>query len=107
MGEVVFAAIAPHGGMVIAEACSASELSLALKTRSAMEELAHGFEQARPQSTVVLTPHGVHVSKAMAVVTAAWLDGQLEDSANTVRLSCTANRPMAEGILQALRDHGV
>src|SRR5919201_2638368 len=107
MGEVVFAAIAPHGGMGIPEACSPSELSLALKTRSAMEELAHGFEQAHPQSTVVLTPHGVHVSKAMAVVTAAWLDGQLEDSANPVRLRCPVNRQLAENLLQALKARGV
>jgi aromatic ring-opening dioxygenase LigB subunit len=107
VGELVFAAIAPHGAMVIPEACSAGELSLASRTRSAMAELALRFEQAQPQSTVVLTPHGVHVSKAMAVVTAASLDGQLEDSPNPVRLRCPVDRVLGERILNALEDRGV
>jgi aromatic ring-opening dioxygenase LigB subunit len=93
--------------MVIPEACSPDQLSLASRTRSAMEELALRFQLARPQSTLVLTPHGVHVSRAMAVVTAAWLDGQLEDSANPVRLRCPVDRQLAETILQSLESRGV
>ena len=36
---IVFAAIAPHGGIAIAEACDEGEEDLALATRHGMEEL--------------------------------------------------------------------
>jgi len=36
---LVFAAVAPHGGMAIAEACSPAELAFAGATRAGMEQL--------------------------------------------------------------------
>ena len=54
---LVFAAIAPHGGIAIAEACAPEERDVALKTRAGMEELGRRFGAARPEAVVVLTPH--------------------------------------------------
>ena len=58
---LVFAAIAPHGSMAIAEWCKPEERALAAKTRSAMEDLGRRFAAASPEVTIVLTPHNIHV----------------------------------------------
>ena len=63
---LVFACIAPHGGIAIAEACAPGERELAAVTRRGMEELGRRFARAAPDVAVVLTPHNVHVEGAMA-----------------------------------------
>ena len=67
--SIVFAAIAPHGSMLVTDEAVAPE------TVSAMTELGRRFDAARPEATVVLTPHNVHVDGAMAVVVAGSLAG--------------------------------
>jgi aromatic ring-opening dioxygenase LigB subunit len=57
---ICFACIAPHG-----------DLDLAPELRDAMEELGRRFEAAQPDLAVVVTPHGIHLSRHFAVVTAA------------------------------------
>jgi aromatic ring-opening dioxygenase LigB subunit len=57
---ICFAAIAPHG-----------DLDAAPELRDAMDELGRRFDAARPDATVVVTPHNVHVEGHFAVVTAA------------------------------------
>src|SRR5260370_40274015 len=73
---LVFAAIAPHGGIAIAEACSPDEREVAIKTREGMEELGRRFALAKPEVVVVATPHNVHISNALAVIVAARLKGR-------------------------------
>src|SRR2546430_17411360 len=74
---LVFAAIAPHGGIAIAEACEPEERELAVATRAGMEQLGRLFTAARPDVVMVATPHNVHISDALAVVVAARLKGRL------------------------------
>jgi aromatic ring-opening dioxygenase LigB subunit len=57
---IVFACIAPHG-----------DLDEIPPLKEAMEELGRRFDAARPDTTVVVTPHNVHVEGHFAVVTAA------------------------------------
>jgi aromatic ring-opening dioxygenase LigB subunit len=57
---IVFAAIAPHG-----------DVDAAPELRAAMEELGRRFAAAAPDTTIVVTPHSVHVERHLAVVTAA------------------------------------
>jgi aromatic ring-opening dioxygenase LigB subunit len=65
--SVAFAAIAPHGRLVLDEPTPAPA------TRAAMEELGRRLEAARPDATILLTPHNVHVEGRFAVLTAATL----------------------------------
>src|SRR5919204_38002 len=67
---LVFAAIAPHGGIAIAEACSPAEHDVAIKTRRGMEELGRRFDAAKPDVAIVATPHNVHVANALGVIVA-------------------------------------
>ncbi|HVF99392.1 MAG TPA: hypothetical protein VND68_06105, partial [Chloroflexia bacterium] len=77
MSGLVFACIAPHGSEVIAElAGDAPERAAA--TRAAMEELGRRMSAARPETVVVLTPHGVRVAGAVCVMTTERAVGVLE-----------------------------
>ena len=74
---IVFAAVAPHGGIAIAEACEPHEVDVAVATRHGMEELGRRIKGARPESIVVATPHNVHIPGALGVVVAGRVAGRL------------------------------
>jgi aromatic ring-opening dioxygenase LigB subunit len=62
---IVFAAIAPHGNPVFEQPDGV--------TRRAMDELARRFAEVRPESTILVTPHGTLVDGHFGVVRAARL----------------------------------
>ncbi|HZQ50526.1 MAG TPA: extradiol ring-cleavage dioxygenase [Candidatus Dormibacteraeota bacterium] len=78
--SLVFAAIAPHGGIAIAEACEPHEVAVAAKTRHGMETLGRLFDEARPEVVIVATPHNVHVDGALGVIVSSRVSGQLAGS---------------------------
>ena len=81
---IVFAAIAPHG-----------DLDDVPDLRAAMEELGRRFDAAAPETTIVVTPHTVHVEGHLAVATA----GRVGETAS--------DRDLAGAILRSLRDDGL
>jgi len=99
---LVFGAIAPHGGIAIAEACTPDERDLALATRSGMEELGRRFDAASPEAVVVVTPHNVHVSNAFGVVVAGRVAGALSGMDPTIALDVRTDGDLAWGILGCL-----
>ena len=64
---IVFAAIAPHGGLIFDQPEA--------PTRRGMEELARRFAAATPEAAIVLTPHGVYVDGHFTVVRSSRLEG--------------------------------
>ena len=104
---LVFAAIAPHGSMAIAEWCRPADRALAAKTRAAMEELGRRFEATTPDVTVVLTPHNIHVERGMAVVLAGTMAGTLESGAVPIAMRCPVDRDLAIAIAVAVGEAGV
>ncbi|MDP9252328.1 MAG: extradiol ring-cleavage dioxygenase [Chloroflexota bacterium] len=104
---LVFAAIAPHGSMAIAEWCKPEERALAAKTRAAMEEFGRRFAAAAPDVTVVLTPHNIHVERGMAVVLAGTIAGSLESGATPISMRCPVDRELAIDIAVAVGEAGV
>jgi len=103
---LVFACIAPHGGIAIAEACGPDERDLAVVTRRGMEELGRRFHRAKPEVAIVLTPHNVHVDGAMAVITAGNVSGALEAHPE-VTLRLAVDRPFALAIRDAIAADGI
>src|SRR5258708_19954858 len=93
-----FAAIAPHGGIAIAEACSPDEREVAIKTREGMEELGRRFALAKPEVVVVATPHNVHISNALAVIVAARLKGRLNGVTPPVELDVPSETELASRV---------
>ena len=104
---LVFAAIAPHGSMAIAEWCKPDERPLAAKTRAAMEELGRRFADASPDVTVLLTPHNIHVERSMAVVLAGTMAGTLEGGAAPISMRVPVDREMAIAMTAAVGEVGV
>ncbi len=107
MTGFVFAAIAPHGSMAIAEWCKPEERTLAARTRAAMEELGRRFRAAEPDVTVVLTPHNIHVEGAMAVVLAGTLAGSLESGATAISMRVPVDRDFGIALAVAVGEAGV
>lgn len=116
---LVFAAIAPHGGLAIAELCAPEDRDVALATRRGLEELGRRFDAASPEATVVLTPHGIHVEGAMAVVTSGTLHGELKEGGarrnafdpragdRSVTLTVKTDRDLAQRCLEAVNAAGI
>jgi aromatic ring-opening dioxygenase LigB subunit len=104
---LVFASIAPHGSIAIAEWCAPDQRKLAARTRSAFEELGRRFDAARPDATVLLTPHHVHLGQHMAVVASATMHGMLEGGATRVELKASVDRDLARSVGNAISDAGV
>jgi len=98
----VFAAIAPHGGLAIAEACSPDERMLAASTRAGMEELGRLFSAARPDAVIVATPHNVHIANALGVIVAGRVAGRLAGAPPSVALDVPSANDLAWMVLEAL-----
>jgi aromatic ring-opening dioxygenase LigB subunit len=101
-GELVFAAIAPHGGLVFGDPPEAPA------TRDALEELGRRFAAARPDATIVLTPHNVHVEGHLAVVVAGALAGDASEWTDAdSRVECPGDPALAGSVVAELRAAGV
>jgi len=98
----VFAAIAPHGGLAVAEACTSDEMRIAQATRAGMEELGRAFAATKPGVVVVATPHNVHISGAFAVVVAGRVMGSLDGTPEPVELDVPGDAALAWQVLEAL-----
>lgn len=103
---LVFAAIAPHGGIAIAEACAPGQRDLAAVTRRGMEELGRRSDRAKPDVAIVLTPHNIHVEGAMAVVTAGIVAGALEGHP-AVALRISVDRDLARAVRETIASEGI
>lgn len=100
--SLVFAAIAPHGGLAVAEACTPDEMHIARLTRAGMEKLGRAFNAARPEVVVVATPHNVHIPGAFAVVVAGRLAGSLEGTPEPVALDVPSETQLSWLLLETL-----
>jgi aromatic ring-opening dioxygenase LigB subunit len=105
--SLVFAAIAPHGGLAIAEACSPDERELATSTRAGMEELGRLFTAALPDAVVVATPHNVHIANAMGVLVSSRVAGQLSGAPPSVALDVPSSGELSWLLLESLMSAGV
>ena len=104
---MVFAAIAPHGGIAIAEACSPDERDVAAVTRGGMEELGRRFDAARPELAIVATPHNVHIANAFGVVVAGRVAGRLDGVTPPIELDLVSDTDLAWELLDAMTAAGV
>jgi aromatic ring-opening dioxygenase LigB subunit len=104
---IVFAAIAPHGGIAIAEACEPAEEQVALATRRGLEQLGRRYDAARPEAVVVATPHNVHIPGSFGVVVAARVAGHLSGAPPSIALDVPSDTGLAWRILGELGAAGV
>ena len=96
----MFAAIAPHGGIAITD-------EVARVTRSGMEELGRLFDEARPDTVIVATPHNVHISNVLGVVVASRVAGRLDGVSPAIELDVPSDTELAWRVLETLGHAGL
>jgi aromatic ring-opening dioxygenase LigB subunit len=102
VGDLVWAAIAPHGDLAIADAVAPEQRDLAKKTQAGMLGLRRRFWLTDPTAVVVLSPHNVHVEGHFAVVTSARASGYLEEGGKKLELAVPIDRELALSVLAEL-----
>ena len=107
---IVFACIAPHGGMIVPE-LAGGDLAQAATTRAAMEDLGRRMAAARPETIVVITPHGVRVNGLMCVSVTERAFGELNDDDETpqghIQLDLAVDRDLAYEIAVQATDQDI
>lgn len=104
---LVFAGIAPHGGIAVPEAVAPEVAATAGPTTAALEEMGRRLAAAGPDVIAVFTPHNVHVEGRFAVVTAARCAGSLGGAREPVHLDVACDRELALAVLDELRGRGL
>lgn len=96
---LVYACIAPHGGAIIEELAGEWEEAFA-PTRQAMDELGRRMQTARPDTIVVITPHGVRIEDAMCIAITERADGMLEEEGARVSVDMEVDTTLARAIIR-------
>ena len=101
---LTFAAIAPHGGDLVTQI--ADDPGVMAKTRAAMRELGKRFAVSRPETVVVLTPHGVMPAEGVAVGMTTRAAGILDKpDGRRIKAAFTVDTDLAAQIIEAGSDH--
>src|SRR2546430_17335312 len=103
---LVFACIAPHGSIAIPEAKPKDRPTLANATTAGMQELGRRFVAARPDVSIVLTPHNIHVEGAMAIVDAAAVSGDLGQWGSPISIRIPIDRRIAPSLRDPIPSAG-
>jgi len=104
---LVFAAVRGDGGEIIPE-LAGRDLARMGKTRTAMKELGRRCVLARPETVVVLTPHGQMVENAISIGMTARAAGTLgERPPAKVFTAFQTDRELARSIGNAANGQGV
>jgi aromatic ring-opening dioxygenase LigB subunit len=97
---IVWAAIAPHGGLVFEQPEG--------PTRKGMEELGRRLEEADVEALIVVTPHGTHVDGHFGVVRAATLSEHASQFATGEPLYAGPGAPeLADACVRQLQADGL
>jgi aromatic ring-opening dioxygenase LigB subunit len=97
---LVFAAIAPHGGLVFEQPEAV--------TRQGMEELQRRFDAAQPEAVIIVTPHGTLIDGHFGVVRSGKLAEQPSEFLAAEYLYAGPGEPgLAEACVRALQEDGL
>jgi len=106
MNNVVFACIAPHGGMVV-PLLAGEDGQKSLATRAAMEELGRRMAAAQPETIVLVTPHGHRVDGVFSLLNNQRVKGTLGDEEdpleNRYTLTFDVDKALNDAIVESAR----
>lgn len=110
MENLVFACIAPHGGITL-PILAGEEARKATRTREAMEELGRRMAEAAPDTIVLITPHGHRVDGVFSLLHNRKVRGVLGaeegGNANSFSLGFTVDQEFNEILCGQARELGV
>jgi aromatic ring-opening dioxygenase LigB subunit len=99
-----FACIAPHGGDILEEL--AADADTMRTTREAMTALGELAAAHRPETVVIMTPHGYHVPGMISVCVTQRCAGELEGAAGSVSVDAEVDAALAVRIGNAVQEAG-
>jgi aromatic ring-opening dioxygenase LigB subunit len=105
MNPFVFACITPHGSEIIEELSQPNPQLMGV-TRGSMEQLGRKMEEAKPDTIIVLTPHGVRVDGQFAIADCERMYGELEDNGGKVTMERQVDRELAKAITVEAKKSG-
>ena len=110
MENLVFACIAPHGGIIL-PVLAGRQARKAVHTREAMEDLGRRVAEAAPDTIVLITPHGHRVDGVFSLLHNRKVRGVLETeeggNANSLTLGFTVDQEFNEALRVQARELGV
>jgi aromatic ring-opening dioxygenase LigB subunit len=100
MGGLVFGCIAPHGGLVV-PGLGGRDGRKALATRAAMEELGRRMAAHRPETIVLVTPHGIRADGAFSLLDSGRVAGELGGHGRSVAVEFRVDTELNAAIVEA------
>ena len=105
--SLVMAAIAPHPPLLIPE-IGRGELEKVKNTRLALQELSRQVAAARPETVIIITPHGPVQRDAPAIMTGSELRGSFAPfRAPGVKVRARLDGELAAAIALSARERGI
>jgi len=110
MENLVFACIAPHGGITL-PLLAGAQARRAARTRLALEDLGRRMAEAAPDTIVLITPHGHRVDGVFSLLNNRRVQGVLaaeeEGNANRLTLGFRVDQQLNEVLRARARALGV
>lgn len=106
MNPFVFACIAPHGGEIIPELCGALPDRMKL-TRNSMVRLGKKMQDAKPETIIVLTPHGTRIDGYFSVTNSERMYGFVEENDGYYELERYVDRNLAVSITEVAAEQSI
>jgi aromatic ring-opening dioxygenase LigB subunit len=106
MNPFVFACIAPHGGEIIPELKGDLPDRMS-KTRESLTHLGTEMERAKPDTIIVLTPHGTRINGQFSVSDSERMSGIVEENNSKFTLDRSVDRELARHIAIVAQNHGL
>lgn len=106
MKGLISAGIAPHGFSIVPE-IAGDELELFKPTRDAMETLGRTIMRDKPDTIIILTPHGLRLKGYNAIYTSENCRGSLSGKGKTVELDYKCDRDLAREIIKGAKEKNI
>jgi aromatic ring-opening dioxygenase LigB subunit len=106
MNPFVFACIAPHGGEIIPELAGEKPERM-LVTRNSLFELGNEMEKMKPDTIIVLTPHGTRINGQFSISDSERMLGTVEENESSYTMEKMIDRELARNISDQARECGL
>lgn len=106
MNPFVFACIAPHGGEIIPELGGTKPERMRL-TRDSMMKLGNKMHDAKPDTIIVLTPHGTRIDGYFSVSNSEKMYGFVEENDGFYELERYVDRDLALAITKEAKEQNI
>ncbi|HYK75320.1 MAG TPA: extradiol ring-cleavage dioxygenase [Pseudoneobacillus sp.] len=106
MNPFVFACIAPHGGEIIPELEGKDPKRMSL-TRNSLIKLGQEMEKSKPETIIVLTPHGTRINGQFSITDSERMQGSVVENDSSFTMEREIDRDLARNIAKVAFDSGV